>query len=299
MSDDKIADWIGYSADQTSDIRPGSILNEDLALVVACLDMVHRRRHVEYGVLSPASSSVSEPVVTNDSLMHLSSPRVQQIRTSNSVLPVQPPQSRQEPGQPRLLPQTAVRDMMKTLDSGNQAGGPALGQAMEPAFHPGGGRTPSEASSMISMTSSARVIMEQVAVLEENSGHMMKQKQQQLPPASQEMSTRTLTQGHPKGSTSNSDSPQTSTQETRTSSNDPGSTSILSALENHDTSPATGMDLSHQTEPFPLESVLCNEDPILCDNFKYQLEESYILNKSYLNGSKSLLIFIDVIINIM
>ena len=74
---------------------------------------------------------------------------------------------------------------MKTLDSGNQALGPVLGQAMEPAFQLGGSRAASDASSQISMTSSARVIMEQVAILEEDSGHMMKENQQQLPPVSQ------------------------------------------------------------------------------------------------------------------
>ena len=54
-----------------------------------------------------------------------------------------------------------------------------------PGLYPKGGQTPSEASSDFSMTSSARVIMDQVALLDKDSGQMMKQIQQQQPPAPQ------------------------------------------------------------------------------------------------------------------
>ena len=89
LSSDKIAGWIGYSADYSSDITPGSILNEDLALVDACIDMVHRRRHVEYGELT-LESAESDQIVTNESLMLPDPPQVQHTTPRDSVPPAIP-----------------------------------------------------------------------------------------------------------------------------------------------------------------------------------------------------------------
>ena len=170
LSNDKIANWIGYGADHSSDITPGSILNEDLALVDARIDIVHRRRHVEYGVLSPGSDD-DDQLVTNESMMLPDLPQTPHTTPKHPAPSFRPPQPYQAP---RTLPQTAVKDMMKNLDSGSQKFGSGLCTR--------GSSTPSEASSDCSMTSSARVIMNQVALLDQDSGLVTSQLDQQRPP---------------------------------------------------------------------------------------------------------------------
>ena len=44
---DKVAQWTGYCADQTSETAPSITLGKDLLLVMACLDIVHRRIKLE------------------------------------------------------------------------------------------------------------------------------------------------------------------------------------------------------------------------------------------------------------
>ena len=64
-SGDKIAGWIGHSTGYSGGTTPGSILSKDLALVNACINMVHIRRHVEYN----GQTLESTEIVTNDSPM--------------------------------------------------------------------------------------------------------------------------------------------------------------------------------------------------------------------------------------
>ena len=89
---DKLAAWTNYQPDQTNtsvSTSPGEILNRDLNLVQACLDIVKKRTEVEYSLLSTTPSAAERQLVTDDSFLQFLHPQLQPIGDNNPVLPPQ------------------------------------------------------------------------------------------------------------------------------------------------------------------------------------------------------------------